>query len=216
MLSSGIAKLDELLGGGVEESRVILIETTAGLGDLLALNFVAESLKKGERCFVILGSKKVKDFRRFLKDRGADTSKLTVITTSEKSDRKLNLDELFLISHTIKELAKSTKFGNIDILQPLLILYDPKKVFALFSEICCFLKESKITTVLTIDKRFVDERTLAMFEELADVVIELEEVVDNLKVKRGIRIKKNSLSPPTDFYSLKIDKNGFEIGEKIE
>jgi hypothetical protein len=50
-----------------------------------------------------------------------------------------------------------------------------------------------------------------MFEDLADVVIELEEVVESLKVRRGIRIKKNSLLPPTDFYSLKIDKNGFRI-----
>ena len=145
-----------------------------------------------------------------------DTSNLTIITTYEKSDRKLNLDELFLISHTIKELAKTTKFGCIDILQPLLILYDPRKIYSLFSEIVGILKDSNVTTVLTVDKRLVDDRTLAMFEELVDVVIELEEVVDNLKVRRGIRIKKNSLSPPTHFYSLKIDKNGFEIGEKIE
>ncbi len=216
MLSSGIKKLDELLGGGVEEGNVILIETIASLGDLLALNFVAESLKRGEKSFIILGRKRVRDVRKFLEDKGVDSSNVTIITTYEKSERKLNLDELFLISHTIKELAKSTKFGNIDILQPLLILYDPKKIYSLFSEIIYTLKESNVTTVLTIDKRFVDSRTLAMFEELADIVIELEEVVDNLKVRRGIRIKKNSLTPPTDFYSLKIDKNGFEIGERIE
>ncbi len=216
MLSSGIKKLDELLGGGVEEGRAILIETISGLGDLLALSFVAESLKRREKCFVILGRKRIRDIRKFFEDRGVDTSNLTIITTYEKSKKKLNLDELFLISHTIKELAKTTKFGSIDILQPLLILYDPRKIYSLLSEIVGILKDSNVTTVLTVDKRLVDNRTLAMFEELVDVVIELEEVVDNLKVRRGIRIKKNSLSPPTHFYSLKIDKNGFEIGEKIE
>lgn len=75
-----------------------------------------------------------------------------------------------------------------------MILYDPKKIYSLFSEIVYILKESNVTTVLTIDKRFVDDRSLAMFEELADVVIEIEEIIDKLRVRRGIRIKKNSLT----------------------
>ncbi len=215
MLSSGVKRLDDLMGGGVEEGRVVLVETIAGVGDILALNFVAEALKRGKRTFLILGRKRVEDVREFLEKRGAGTSKLTIVTTSEKSDRRLNLDELFMISHTVKELAKSNEFCGIDILLPLLILHDPRKVYSLFSEVVGILRESNVTAVITIDKRFVDERTLAMFEELADIVIEVEEVVDGLRVRRGIRIKKNALSPPTNFYTLEIRETNFEIGDEV-
>jgi len=211
MLSSGIEKLDELLGGGVDFGKIVLIETVVGIGDIIALNFVADALRKDIKTFIILGRKRVKDVEEFLRKREVDRSNLVVVTTSEKGDKRLNLDELFLISRTIKDLAQRSKFGYIDILQILLILYDPRKIYSLFSDIISTLKDSEVMTVLTIDKRFTDERTLAMFEDLADVVIEIEEVVESLKVKRGIRIKKNCLLPPTDFYSLKIDKNGFRI-----
>ncbi len=211
MLSSGIEKLDELLGGGVDFGKIVLIETVAEIGGIIALNFVADALRKDIKTFIILGRKRVKDVEEFLRKKEVDRSNLVVVTTSEKGDKRLNLDELFLISRTIKDLAQRSKFGYIDILQILLILYDPRKIYSLFSDIISTLKDSEVTTVLTIDKRFTDERTLAMFEDLADVVIEIEEVVESLKVKRGIRIKKNCLLPPTDFYSLKIDKNGFRI-----
>ena len=211
MLSSGIEKLDELLGGGIDFGKIVLIETVTGVGDIIALNFVAEALKNNIKTFIILGRKRAKDVKEFLRMRGIDYSNLVMVTTSEKSDKRLNLDELFLISHTIKDLAKRSKFGYIDILHILLVLYDPRKIYSLFSDIVSTLKDLEVTTVLTIDKRFADERTLAMFEDLADVVIELEEVVESLKVRRGIRIKKNCLLPPTDFYSLKIDRDGFKI-----
>ncbi len=214
MLSSGVPKLDELLGGGVEEGRVVLIEAVSCVGDLLALNFVVEALKRGMDSFMISGRKSAEDVRRFLMARGADVSKLKTITTSDRNS-KLNLDELFLISHTIKELAKSMNFGLIDILHPLLILHDPRKVYSLLSDIVHILRDSKVTTVMGIDKRFVDNRTLAMLEDLSDVVIELEEVVEGLSIRRGIRIKKNVLSPPTDFYSLKLDGTSFSICERI-
>ncbi len=214
MLSSGIPELDDMLGGGVEEGRIVLIVAVSGIGDLLALNFVAEALRKGMDSFMISGRKNAEDVRRYLSRRGVDVSKLRTITTADRNS-KLNLDELFLISHTIKELAKSMRFGLIDILHPLLILHDSRKVYSLLSDIVHILRESKVTTVMGIDKRFVDCRTLAMLEDLSDVVIELEEIVDGLRIRRGIRIKKNVLNPPTDFYSLKLDGTSFSICERI-
>jgi len=211
MLSSGIRKLDEILGGGIDFGRSVLIETISGLGDILALNIVAEALRRNVDSFIVLGRKRVRDIREFLRSRGVDPSSLTIVTTTEKGERKINLDELFMISHTIKDLARRAKLGYIDILQILLILHDPRKIYALFLDIISAMKELEVSAVMTLDKRFVDERTLAMFEDLADIVIEFEEVIEKMNVRRGVRVKKNSIYPPTDFYPVRVCRDGILI-----
>ncbi len=211
MLPSGIKKLDEILGGGIEFGRSVLIETISGLGDVLALNMVAEALRRKFDSFIVLGRKRVRDIKEFLKNKGVDPSTLTIVTTTERGEKKVNLDELFMVSHTIKDLARRARIGYIDILQILLILHDPRKIYALFSDIISTLRELEVSAIMTLDKRFVDERTLAMFEDLADIVIEFEEVVENMNVKRGVRVKKNAIFPPTDFYTVKISRDGILI-----
>lgn len=216
MFSSGISKLDELLGGGVEEGRIVLIETIGELGEEIAMNFVAEALKSGENVFLILGRRKVRDIKKMLKSRGVeDENRLTIITSTELGYKTVDLYKLYTISFAIRQEAKKNKLCSIEILQPLLILHGSQKIYNFFLEVVNLLKKEEVTGIFTIDKKLSKPRTLAMFEEQSDVVIEIEELLKWLKIERGIRVKKNPLAPHTDFYELKITEKGIEIGERI-
>ena len=125
----------------------------------------------------------------------------------------LTFHELFTISLIVKKLTEN--IGLIDIIQPLLIVHSPEKVYQLFQEICDIVRNRDGILVVTIDEKFVDEKVLAMFEMEADFVIEIDEVVDKLKVIRGIRVKKSPINPPSDFYKLYFNDD-IEVGEKID
>jgi circadian clock protein KaiC len=64
-VSTGLKKLDELLGGGFPGETVILVSGSAGTGKtLLGLNFVAEGARKGENsCYLSLNENKAELLR---------------------------------------------------------------------------------------------------------------------------------------------------------
>jgi len=205
MFYSGIQKLDELIGV-IDEGRVILIETIGDLGIEIAISFMKDALMRKYEVFVIVPEGRERDVRKSLSE-WIDNVNLI------KSGESFTFQELYtisLITHGRKE-----KMGLIKILQPLLIVHDPQKVYNLFLEMIENLRESMITTIFTIDKKLVESRVLAMFENGADVVIEIEETIENFKIKRGIRVKKSPTMPPSDYYELRINKDGVYIGDRI-
>ena len=199
-LKFNLPKLDKLLGN-ISKGRVILIEGVGNLALKLALKFLKNAIDKGYQVFAIVPKRLRKDISREVN--------ANVIVPNDN----LTFHELFTISLIVKKLTEN--IGLIDIIQPLLIVHSPEKVYQLFQEICDIVRSRDGVLVVTIDKKFVDEKVLAMFEMEADFVIEIDEVVDKLKVIRGIRVKKSPVNPPSDFYRLYFDGD-IEVGEKID
>jgi len=81
---------------------------------------------------------------------------------------------------------------------------------------CDIVRDKNGVLIAIIDKKLVDERTLSMFENESDYVIEIEEIVERLKIRRGIRIKKNPKKPPSKFYELLINDRGIRLGKRID
>jgi len=212
MLSSGIPELDRLLGGGVEEGRIVLVETVGGLGEEIAMSFLLEALKKEEKVFVILEKRKVRDVKNLIKKNELKEDSLSLIVP-ENND--VSVQELFTITDAVRKCARSNTFGVFQLLSPLLIIHDVAKVYSMFVEMSNFLRDANVTVVFTIDKTLSDRRVIATFEETADVVIEVEEIIDGFKITRGIRVKKNPMDSPTEFYELRVKGNSVEIGERI-
>jgi len=199
-LKFNLPKLDKLLGN-ISKGRVILIEGVGNLALKLALKFLKNAIDKGYEVFAIVP-------KRLRKDVSREVNANVIVPNND-----LTFHELFTISLIVKKLTEN--IGLIDIIQPLLIVHSPEKVYQLFQEICDIIRNRDGVLVVTIDKKFVDEKVLAMFEMEADFVIEIDEVVDKLKVRRGIRVKKSPVNPPSDFYELYFNGD-IVVGEKID
>ncbi|AEA46924.1 RAD55 family ATPase [Archaeoglobus veneficus] len=197
----GIKKLDELIGG-IETGRVVLIETVGGLGSELVYRFMENAIESGENVFAVVPKRMKKDLEKRLKN-----ARIIV------PNGEISMQELYTVSLAIKRMHE--KVGCIEIFQPLLIIHGPEKIYQLFQDVGNAIREKDMLVLVTIDKKLVDERTLAMFEDEADYVIEVEEVMEGLKIRRGIRIKKSPGGIPTDFYELRINTD-VHVGEKVD
>lgn len=195
----GIKMLDELLGE-ISDGSVILIEGVGEIPFMIGKLFLKNAIKSGYAVFAIV-PERVRKLLDDLKD-------LRIVTP----DDTFSLQDLFTISLVVRDLKE--KVGLIDIFHQLLMIHEPEKVYQLFRDICQLVRNKGGVVVITLDKRICDERTLAMFEVESDFVIEVEEIAEGLKIKRGIRVKKSPTKPPSDYYKLEIDDGEFRVGEK--
>ncbi|RLJ10056.1 MAG: hypothetical protein DRP15_01370, partial [Candidatus Aenigmatarchaeota archaeon] len=68
-VSTGIKKLDEILGGGFPSKTTILLSGGPGTGKtLFGLNFIVEGAKKGERCCYVSLSENKEELLRACKE----------------------------------------------------------------------------------------------------------------------------------------------------
>jgi archaellum biogenesis ATPase FlaH len=197
-----ILKFGEIVGD-ITGGRVVLIESVGDIGLRIALGFLKNASKEGYRVFAIVPKRLEEDLKKEL-------SSAKIITPNDD----FTLHELFTISLAVKKLEE--KVGLIDILQTLLIIHPPEKVYQLFQEICDIVREKKGILIVTVDKKLADERVLAMLESEADYVIEIEEIIEGLRIRRGIRVKKNPNKPPSKFCELIINGNIIRLGERID
>ncbi len=108
------------------------------------------------------------------------------------------------MTYTLREVAKD-RLIVVFFLQSLLAIYPAGVIHHFFSELTHIAVEHNLILVAMGDKRLVDERTLALFEESATHVIDIVEVVDGFKITRGIRVKVSPYGG-TGFYEFKVDK----------
>lgn len=196
----GIPKLDELLGE-LELGSTVLIETIGELGIEIAI----EALKRNkEKSAAFLTPRLKKRLERMskLKD-------LVYLTLGEDFAPQ----ELFKVTHALRELPED-RFIAVFLIQPLLIFHPPKTVYRFFTELSNIAHARGIILMTIIDKRLVDKRTLATFEESATHVIDIVEIIKGFRIIRGLRIKK-SPNEISGFYKLEIKDGKVEVGEPL-
>jgi len=194
----GIGKLDEMLGE-IKMGSVILIEGVGDIPLILSKKFLKNATEMGLNVFAMVPER----IERLLSDLN-----VRIIESSEYT-----CYELFTISLTIKRIEE--RVGLIMIFQQLLLIHELGKVYSLLREVCQHVRESSGVVIVTIDKRLADERTLAVFESEADYVIDVEERIEGLSVRRGIRVKKSVENLPSEFYELKMNDE-IHIGDVID
>ncbi len=189
--------------GKISEGRVVLIESIGNLGLRLALGFLKNAIKDGYNVYALVPKRLKNDIKQELEN-------VSVLTPNDE----YTIHELFTISLVIRRMKE--RVGLIDILQPLLIVHSPRKIYQLFQEICDIVRDRKGILLVVIDKKVVSSSVLAMFEGESDYVIEIEEMVKDLKIRWGIRVKKSPKSLPTNFYELIINGNFMKLGGRID
>lgn len=72
-ISTGIARLDDLLAGGLPRNSVTLVSGTPGSGKtILCYHYIAEGLKKGEKCLYLTSDERVENILKQAKEIGFD------------------------------------------------------------------------------------------------------------------------------------------------
>ncbi len=195
----GIPKLDELLGE-IEPGSTVLISTIGELG----IEIVLAVLKENKEKAVVFVTPRLK--RRLKKIEGIDG--VIYFTLGEDFAPQ----ELFKITHAMREVPED-RFVGIFFLQPLLVFHPSETVQRFFSELANMALERGFILMSMVDKRLLDDKTLAIFEESATHAIDIVEVVDGFKITRGIRIKKSPYGV-TGFYKLELNKE-IIVGEPL-
>ncbi len=196
----GIPQLDKFLGD-IQPGSTVLVSTIGELGIEIVITAIKENREKSV-VFVTPRIRKQLEQIPKLRD-------ISYFTLGEDFAPQ----ELFEITHIGREILKNYMVGVL-FLQPLLIFHSPDMVYRVFSELSDIALRHDLILISIIDKRLVDERTLASFEESATHVIDIVEVVEGFRVIRGLRIKKSPRGS-TDFYRLEIVNGKIIIGEAI-
>ncbi|RLF88766.1 hypothetical protein DRN43_05160 [Thermococci archaeon] len=196
----GIPKLDELLGE-IELGSTVLIETIGEIGIEIAI----EALKRNKEKSAVFLTPRLKKRLEHIFELG----EVVYLTLGEDFAPQ----ELFKVTHALRELPED-RFIAVFLIQPLLIFHPSQRVYRFFAELSDIANAQGIILMTMIDKRLVDERTLATFEESATHVIDIVEVIQGFKIIRGLRIKK-SPKKISGFYKLKIKDGNVEVGELL-
>lgn len=130
--STGVAGLNEVLGGGLTRHRIYLLEGNPGTGKTtLALQFMLDGARSGERCLYITLSETVEELKAVARSHGWSLDGIAIfeLTPPEAS---LDLDQHYTLLHPSEvELNETTKL-ILDRINE----YDPDRVaFDSLSEI---------------------------------------------------------------------------------
>ena len=188
----GIPELDELLGP-LQKGSVILIESSHGLGEAI-IPYIIDANKEKKSVIVILpkGSPEITTLPR-------EGIKTLIF------GRDVDPDKLYELLRAIRELPEGALLIAIR-LDFLFLRQQGKSLYMFLEDLMSTIQERKLILIITLGKKSVSDRELAMFESMSTHVIDIIEEISELNVTHLLRIKK-SYRGSTGFYTMKV-KNG--------
>src|ERR1700680_4208224 len=136
-ISTGSAGLDDILGGGFDADRVYLIEGRPGPGKTtLALQFLLEGVRQGERCLYVTLSESERELRTVVARHGWTLAGIDVF---ELVPPEASLDpdqELTLFHPSEMELGETTKniLDRVAEVNPKRVVFDSLSEMRLLSQ----------------------------------------------------------------------------------
>jgi circadian clock protein KaiC len=126
-VSSGIARLDEILQGGLTPDRIYLLEGNPGTGKTtLALGFMLQGAKLGEKCLYITLSETAEELRAIARSHGWSLEQIEIFELTPP-EAKLASDQNYTLLHPSEvELSETTRLilNRIEELNPQRVAFD--------------------------------------------------------------------------------------------
>jgi circadian clock protein KaiC len=200
--STGIAGLDEILGGGLPRDRVYLIQGDPGVGKTtLALQFLMTGARLGERCLYITLSETLAEVREVADSHGWSLDGVDIVELSALEQSSV-LDDNTLFEPSEVELQETTRklLGFVERVQPQRVVFDSLSELRLLAQSSLRYRRQilslksyfveKACTVLMLDDRTSQGDDLQL-QSLAHGVVMLEQATPiHGEDRRRIRIQK--------------------------
>jgi circadian clock protein KaiC len=223
VVSSGIAKLDALLGGGVDRGSSALVLGPAGTGkSLLVLQFAVAAIERGEKVALFIFDEELGLLFRRAKGMGIDLQALC-------DSGRLLIDQIDAAEESPGEFAHAVR-ATVDAHRVRTVVIDSlngyqaampeeQSLILHMHELLQFLNRQGMTTFLTLAQHGLvgDMRTPVDVTYLADSVILLRYFEAEGRVRRAISVvKKRSGAHENTIREFQITDRGLVLGDALE
>lgn len=204
MASTGVSALDDILGGGLTEGRVFLLEGTPGTGKTtIALDFLLEGSRRGEKCLYITLSETDQELRDGAASHGwvLDDNIEVFELLPRESVLSASQDQSLLYSSEL-ELGETTKaiFEAFERTRPKRVVLDSLSEIRLLAQSSLKYRRELLalkhyfshrqSTVLLLDDR-TSEASDKTAHSIVHGVIQLEELAPDYGAeRRRLRVVK--------------------------
>lgn len=200
-LSTGIAGLDDILGGGLTPQRVYLVEGSPGAGKTtLGLQFLLDGVAKGEHGLYITLSETSDELKAVAASHGWSIDALTLFELA--NDLSLDIDAQQSVFHPSEvELGETTRnvMAEVDRVKPVRVVFDSLSEMRLLAQNALryrrqilalkqFFAARNCTVLLLDDKTSQADQHL---HSIAHGVVSLEQIAKEFgKERRRVNILK--------------------------
>jgi len=195
-VSTGISRLDEMLGGGYFRGSSILVSGTAGTGKgSTAAHFADAACRRGERCLYLASEEGTEQILRNMRSIGIDLApwvKKGLLRFDATRPTFYGLEMHLLRMHRLIDEFKP-KAVIVDPITNYLALGDDLEVKAMLTLLIDFAKMNQITAVftsLTQGGDYVEQSNIGIYS-LMDTWILLRDLEINGERNRGIYVIKS-------------------------
>jgi circadian clock protein KaiC len=203
LVPTGIAGLDDILGGGFPPNSLYLIEGDPGSGKTtLGLQFLLEGARRGEPGLYVTLSESKAELDKVALSHGWDLSALRIVELSP-AEETLDPDAQLTMFHPSEvELSETTKaiLAEVERLQPARVVFDSLSEMRLLAQSALRYRRQVLalkqyfagrrSTVLFLDDRTSDLRDLQL-QSIAHGVVHLEQLAPEYGAeRRRLRVMK--------------------------
>lgn len=218
-IGSGVAGLDDMLGGGFFTGQSVLVTGTSGTGKTnLALSFLAEGLRQGEVGLYLSPEEMSHSLLQQTRSLGLDLSsavrqdRLTLLTIPSAG-----LSEgafLHLLRRSLADIKpRRLVIDPINFLNS--IAASPEMIRLTFQTMIRILREARVTTLCTSEiSEVVGDFKLNEFNYLVDTVILLRLAEIDAALRKAVMIiKQRGSDHDRNLRELLVDSHGVRVGE---
>jgi circadian clock protein KaiC len=229
LISSGSVGLDDILGGGFDADRVYLLEGRPGTGKTtLALQFLLEGVRQGERCLYVTLSESERELRAVVSRHGWTLAGIDVF---ELVPPETSLDpeqELTLFHPAEMELSETTKsiLDRVADVNPKRVVFDSLSEMRLLSQNSLRYRRQILAlknffagrrcTVMLLDDLSSSDHDLQL-HSIANGVITLEQLsLDYGAERRRLRVvKMRGMKYRGGYHDFTIETGGLAIYPRL-
>src|SRR3954467_11409207 len=228
-ISTGNPGLDDILGGGFDADRVYLIEGRPGTGKTtLALQFLLEGVRLGERCLYVTLSESERELRVVVTRHGWTLAGIDVFELVPP-DASLDPDQELTLFHPAEmELSETTKniLDRVIALNPKRVVFDSLSEMRLLSQNSLRYRRQILAlknffagrrcTVMLLDDLSSAEHDLQL-HSIANGVITLEQLsLDYGAERRRLRVvKMRGMKYRGGYHDFTIETGGLAIYPRL-
>jgi KaiC/GvpD/RAD55 family RecA-like ATPase len=217
LVSTGVASLDQILGGdGYPDRSAILVVGPPGIGkEALGYWFIRSGLVQGDYCMYAT-HRPVSDVLRDMKGVGVGTERVPDWIASSGSAVRCELKDSTAISFNIKEAVHRNKGRRVkvatDLLSPLLVLNPLEAMYGYWSQLLSDLKQQDSVVFALAEDGMHPPNVLTTMEQLFDGVIEMKLYEEGLAITPLLRVRKMLGIPPLHgYFRFAVSNTGMEV-----